>query len=169
MREHSIQVGFARQMRHEPTPSEQRLWGVLRRNQLEGLTFRRQHPIAQTRFIADFCCPALKLIVEIDGGYHNEVEQSEQDKIREELIAEFGYTFVRFTNEQIMNDMTNVLQAIRTAAVRFGIAPLSPCPFPPADGEKGEYTDGTSRGGSNSPFSPSAGGKGQGDRGETQL
>lgn len=87
MYERPIQVSFARRMRREPTLSENALWQQLRRSQLNGHDFRRQHPIPGTRFIADFYCKTLKLIIEVDGGYHNEPEQAERDREREMLVT----------------------------------------------------------------------------------
>jgi very-short-patch-repair endonuclease len=60
----------ARELRQELTPAEKVLWQALRDKQLAGFKFRRQHPI--DRFIADFYCAACKLIVELDGGIHDE-------------------------------------------------------------------------------------------------
>ncbi len=138
-----LQIGLARGHRRAPTVSEALLWEFLRDEKLDGLRFRRQHPVQFTRFIADFCCVALKLIVEIDGGYHNEPEQAERDRVREMLITESGYTFVRFSDRQVLSTMPEVLELIREAVhvLERGLipvgAPTPPAPLPRSAGEGG--------------------------------
>ena len=68
-------IRLARELRQKPTPSEDSLWQELRHHRLNGLHFRRQHPIG--RFLADFFCESAKLVVEVDGGYHLTPEQRE--------------------------------------------------------------------------------------------
>jgi very-short-patch-repair endonuclease len=70
----------ARQLRRELTPAERKLWARLRYRQLEGLHFRKQHPVG--RFIVDFFCAKAKLIIEIDGDTHAEPDQAEYDQAR---------------------------------------------------------------------------------------
>lgn len=70
---------LARELRARSTPEERILWRYLRRNQLNGFHFRRQHVLAG--FIVDFYCPAARLIVELDGSYHH--EQVEADRQRD--------------------------------------------------------------------------------------
>jgi very-short-patch-repair endonuclease len=113
-----LQIALAQGHRREPTESEGVLWEELRGGKLNGLRFRRQHPVQFTRFIADFCCVALKLIVEIDGGYHNDPAQAERDREREVLIAERGYTFVRVSDDEVMTGLSEVLETIRKTAER---------------------------------------------------
>lgn len=93
------------------TPAEALLWSRLRNAQLDGLKFRRQHPPGP--FIADFCCPSQRLIVEVDGDIHD--YQAEQDAARTEEFARHGYRVVRFRNERVLNDVEAVLAAIRSA------------------------------------------------------
>ena len=64
-------LDHARQMRRDPTPAERKLWHKLRNHRLAGLKFRRQQPLGP--FIADFCCPSAKLVVEVDGVSHIEL------------------------------------------------------------------------------------------------
>ena len=99
-------------MRKKPTDAEQVLWQRLRRKAL-GLRFRRQHPL--DRFIVDFCCPAAKLVVEVDGEIHQGL--TEYDAEREGILGSFGYRVVRFRNEQVLSDIGSVLAEIRKATV----------------------------------------------------
>jgi very-short-patch-repair endonuclease len=96
---------LARQMRHEPTPAEQKLWQRLRGKQLMGLKFRRQHPI--DRFIVDFYCRQARLVVEVDGPIHDYTV--EEDAIRQEFIEFQGLRVLRFTNDQVLREIEAVL------------------------------------------------------------
>jgi very-short-patch-repair endonuclease len=100
----------AKNLRSNMTQSEQLLWGYLNNNQLRGCRFRRQHPIHV--FIADFYCHTAKLVIELDGGIHDISEQKEYDSGRTYEIESFGLTVIRFTNEQLTNDLPNVLNQI---------------------------------------------------------
>jgi cyclase len=86
--------------------------------------FKRQHPILY--FIADFYCHRAKLIIEVDGGYHNLQEQYIYDKNRDKELEEFGLKVIRFTNEQVFNDIENVLYVIE-GEVNNRILPSSKC------------------------------------------
>ena len=101
----------ARQLRHEQTPTEAKLWDSLRDRQLDGCKFRRQHPIG--RFIVDFCCPERQLVVEIDGPVHQ--EQTDHDEARTEALQALGYQVYRWTNEQVEQNLVEVLDALRRA------------------------------------------------------
>ena len=103
----------ARKLRKNLTPAEARLWAALRNKQLEGLRFRTQHPVGN--FILDFYCPSCKLVVEVDGEIH--AYQTEYDDARTTKLTDFGCRVLRFTNEQIMNDLPNVLAEIRRFAL----------------------------------------------------
>lgn len=100
----------ARQRRKESTVSEGLLWSILRAKQLSGLEFRREHPIGS--FIADFACATKKLIVEIDGGYHDLT--GEQDIAREQRLRELGWDVLRFTDKDVEQDAEAVARAITT-------------------------------------------------------
>lgn len=102
-------IECARKMRKEPTYAESLLWNELRKERLAGFKFRRQH-IIQT-FIVDFYCPAAKLVIEIDGDIHE--TQLEYDQVRETDLHTMGYQILRFTNEEVINDMVNVIGEIR--------------------------------------------------------
>ncbi|MFI5185828.1 MAG: endonuclease domain-containing protein [Chitinophagales bacterium] len=104
---------YAKQMRENATKAEEILWQRLRNKQINGLKFRRQHPI--DKFITDFYCHEKKLVIELDGNIHKQDEQSDLDKGRTETLNEFGINVLRFNNEEILNDIKNViLQIIKT-------------------------------------------------------
>ena len=100
----------AKKLRENMTKSEIVLWEELKQKKFHGLKFRCQHPI-QT-FIADFYCHQLKLIVEIDGGYHEDVEQTEKDKERTEIINFNDINVLRFSNDDVINNINTVLAKI---------------------------------------------------------
>lgn len=89
------------------TPAEETLWQHLRGRKFKGHKFRRQHPLQS--FIADFYCHTSKLIIEIDGGYHQSPEIKESDEIRTKELEALGLTVIRFSNEQVLNEMESVL------------------------------------------------------------
>ena len=103
-------VARARQLRREGTPAERILWEALRGRQLQGMRFRRQHPIET--FILDFYCPQHKLVVEVDGGIHTEPTVRERDEERQRWIEAHGYEFLRFTNEEVLHELPRVLAHI---------------------------------------------------------
>jgi len=102
----------ARELRREQTPMESRLWQYLRYKRLGGLRFRRQHPIG--RFIVDFCCPAHRLVIEIDGAPH--AEQTEYDQSRTAWLEAHGYEVLRFANRDVRDNLDRVLAGILQAA-----------------------------------------------------
>ena len=98
----------ARELRRPQTPAEQALWCVLRNSQLEGLKFRRQHPIGP--FILDFYCAMLKLAVEVDGDSH--ADQVEYDTARTEWLNDRGIRVIRFTNDEVKKNLDGVVAEI---------------------------------------------------------
>ena len=104
---------FAKANRKSPTEAEDILWQELRNRKLKGCKFRRQHPVAG--YIPDFVCIEKKLIVEVDGGYHNEQEQINFDNARSSWLNENGYTLIRITNEEVINNIREVLQKLGKA------------------------------------------------------
>lgn len=100
----------AKKMRNNPTEAESLLWQYLRGNGLKE-HFRQQHPICG--YIPDFVCLRLRLIIEIDGGYHSEGEQQEQDKIRQDYLEKEGFSFLRFTNEEVLYDTDETIGIIK--------------------------------------------------------
>ncbi len=101
------------QLRKALTPAERKLWSRLRNNQLNGVSFRRQHAVG--KYIPDFCSPKEKLIVELDGGQHAEDEAVRYDNERTKYFESLGYRVIRFWNNQIMKDMNGVILAITYA------------------------------------------------------
>ncbi len=100
----------ARELRNNQTETELILWNVLKDYKLNGFKFRRQHPISN--YIADFYCHKAKLIIEIDGEYHNNKEQIIKDKERTAYFTEIGLKEIRFSNQQILFQIENVLNEI---------------------------------------------------------
>ena len=100
---------FARENRKNATTAEDVLWDYLRNNQLE-VKFLRQHIIGD--YIVDFVSRRNGLIIEVDGGYHSEPRQQENDQLREQVLEEMGYHIIRFTNEEILFDLENVINQI---------------------------------------------------------
>jgi very-short-patch-repair endonuclease len=98
----------SRRLRRDQTDAEAKLWSRLRNAGLNGAKFRRQFPIGE--FIADFCCPESRLVIELDGGQH--AERVHRDEWRSALLARDGYRVVRFWNEEIVNNLDGVLQRI---------------------------------------------------------
>ena len=102
-------LALAQQMRRQPTRAEAQLWSRLRGRQLDGLKFRRQHIIAG--YIADFYCPAIQLVVEVDGPHHQ--CQQPQDEFRTEVLGECGVRVIRVSAEAVMNNLDEVIRYIR--------------------------------------------------------
>ncbi len=105
----------ARQMRREPTPAENRLWQRIRKRQVEGAKFRRQVPFE--RFLVDFCCFEVRLVIEVDGPIHQ--YSVEADAIRQEFLEFLGFRVLRFTNQQVFLGIDGVVGLIGEA-VRAG-------------------------------------------------
>lgn len=105
-------VRRAKALRTRQTDAELRLWYHLRGRRFMNLKFRRQVPLG--RYIVDFLCTEHRLIVEVDGGQHNEHPQRDQQ--RDRWLAEQGYRVVRFWNHQVMQELDAVLERLRTAA-----------------------------------------------------
>lgn len=98
----------ARGLRKRPTLAESRLWAHLRRGQLRGVVFRRQHAIG--RYVVDFCSPRHRLVIELDGRGH--MERSQSDLVRTTVLESEGYRVIRFWNNQVMNDIEGVIAVI---------------------------------------------------------
>ena len=106
----------ARRGRSDPTLPEAIFWKFLRDRRVEGLKFRRQMPLGP--YIADFACPSIRLIVELDGGVH--VLRAESDAARDAWLTTNGWTVMRFGNEAVLKNPALLFQAVRDHAVRYG-------------------------------------------------
>lgn len=104
----------AKRMRKEPTDAEAALWELLRDKKL-GDKFRRQHLIDD--FIVDFVCLSKNLVIEVDGGYHNDPTQKEYDQQRTLYLSEKGFKVIRFTNEEVLGNTEAVLTKIKDILV----------------------------------------------------
>lgn len=105
----------ARDLRKRMTPAETVLWEALRERRLDGIKFRRQHPVGA--YVLDFCCSALRLGVELDGAVHE--GRIEEDADRAAVLAEHGYALLRFPNEAVLHDLSSVLDRIRAECGRL--------------------------------------------------
>jgi very-short-patch-repair endonuclease len=99
---------LAREMRGEPTAAENHLWRRIRKHQLLGFKFRRQHTI--DRFIVDFYCAEARLIIEVDGIIHD--NQQEADQLRTEFLESLGLHVLRFTNGEVLQQTDGVVERI---------------------------------------------------------
>lgn len=98
---------LARNLRKNSTEQEGILWNILRRKQFHNLKFKRQEPI--DKYIVDFVCYSKMLIIELDGGQHNEQKNIISDKERTKVLESFGYKVIRFWNNDINNNLEGVL------------------------------------------------------------
>jgi very-short-patch-repair endonuclease len=101
-------TGNARALRSNLTDAEQMLWRAIRGKQLCDVRFRRQHPVG--KYIADFACPDRMLIVELDGGQHQ--EQVVYDEARTGFLQAQGWTVLRFWNSEVLENLEGVLAVI---------------------------------------------------------
>ena len=113
-----------RTLRHNMTDAERVMWSRLRSCQLNGHKFRRQHPFGD--FILDFVCLEVKLVIEIDGGQHND---STQDVVRDQVLENSGFRVMRFWNNQVLNEIESVVEAIWLELEEYQ---LTPPPSPPS-------------------------------------
>jgi very-short-patch-repair endonuclease len=102
---------YAKDLRNSLTEPEKILWEKLRLKRLNGYRFKPQHPVAG--FIADFYCHTARLVIEIDGGYHDSKSQSEFDANRTSVMNEFGIKIIRFRNEDVIDRIDFVLAEIK--------------------------------------------------------
>ena len=100
----------ARQLRNNMTLQEKKLWYYLRNNQINNCRFRRQYPIGD--YIVDFVCRSKNLVIEIDGGQHNETKNIDYDNRRTEYIQSRGFNVIRFWNNEIDNNIESVYNKI---------------------------------------------------------
>ncbi|WP_131871988.1 MULTISPECIES: endonuclease domain-containing protein [unclassified Bradyrhizobium] len=106
----SIRRAAAKKLRENTTPHERMLWRALKDLPMDGSHFRRQAPIGP--YVVDFFCPAKRLIIELDGGHHNEDATAARDLERQRWLENEGYRVIRFWNSEINADLTAVLERI---------------------------------------------------------
>ena len=99
---------LARRMRREAAPAEKVLWSCLRNRQLGAFKFRRQYPV--DRYVADFCCPACALIVELDGDSHQDREKNDAE--RTQFLERAGFRVLRVVNTDVYETLEEVLLKI---------------------------------------------------------
>ena len=92
------------------TDAEKLLWSKIRRKQLKGYQFYRQKIIGN--YIADFYCPKLKLVIEVDGGQHYSAEGQQNDRMRDAYMTGIGITVVRFSDRDVLKKFESVLEEI---------------------------------------------------------
>lgn len=97
-------------LRKNTTMAEKVLWKKLKDRNLFHVKFRRQHPIE--RYIVDFYCHELKLVIEVDGEIHGHREHCEYDMSRQSALENLGLTVIRFSNHEIIFEMATVLNRI---------------------------------------------------------
>ena len=115
---------LAKQLRVSMTQAEILMWDKLKNKQFKDYKFRRQHPLHH--FIVDFYCHTLKLIIEIDGKYHDSEEQKKEDLIRTELLQFQGLKEIRFSNEKVIKDIDLVLETIENFINSCASSPPTP-------------------------------------------
>ncbi len=112
----------SKELRKFSTEAESVLWNALRSENLEGYKFRRQHVIDQ--FIVDFICLSKKIIIEVDGLIHELPDNKIADEQRSDILKKYGFRILRFTNEDVLTDLGNVLTKILSELT----APSAPSP-----------------------------------------
>ena len=103
----------SRQLRNNMTDVEVALWSRIRGKQLKGYQFYRQKPIGN--FIVDFYCPKGNLIIELDGGQHYSEEGKTKDEYRDSHLEDIGLRILRFSDREVIEDMSGVLEKIWSA------------------------------------------------------
>jgi len=102
--------GHARNLRNKMTDAERRLWSKLRLKQLNGYQFYRQMVIGN--YIVDFCSPALKMVIEVDGSQHYSNEGRASDEIRDKYLHDLGLKVLRFNDREVLTNICGVVENI---------------------------------------------------------
>jgi very-short-patch-repair endonuclease len=122
---------FAHELRNSMTKAEACLWKyALRARQIKGYGFRRQRPVMN--FIVDFICLELKLVIEVDGYTHALEETMRKDWIKQSKLEDAGYHVLRFSDNEVLKDMNNVIRRIE--AYVEDLENLNPPPAPASGG-----------------------------------
>ena len=126
-------IAFARDQRGRANEFAHAVWQIVRNRQCRNQKFRREYPIPP--YTADFCCVALRLIVEVDGEHHQTEEGRQRDELRDRYLAEREYALLRIPGYKVLRDPAGVRCLIETAIDQRiePLGPLTPSPSPPAD------------------------------------
>jgi very-short-patch-repair endonuclease len=107
-------IGLSRVLRKNQTDAEHQLWMILRNHQFEGWKFRRQQPLG--KYIVDFVSFDAKLIIEVDGGQHNQLRNLDEDAHRSKFLEQQGFRVIRFWNSDVLQNLegvaSNILEAV---------------------------------------------------------
>lgn len=109
--------GFSRNLRNYSTLGEILLWQKLKARNLKGYQFNRQKPL--DNYIVDFHCQLLRLVIEVDGGYHNDPVVWVKDQERQKILEDLGLNFLRFSEKEVRNDLISVLQVIEVYFINY--------------------------------------------------
>jgi very-short-patch-repair endonuclease len=109
--QNSAMKGRRRELRRKSTPAEKKLWDALKLFRWENMPFRRQYSVDW--YVLDFYCPKFHLAVEVDGPIHDRVENQGNDKVREDWLKSQSITILRFSNESVMDHLSQVLEKIK--------------------------------------------------------
>lgn len=116
---------YKKYLRRNQTEPEKQFWNLVRNKQVRGLKFRRQHQVG--KYIVDFYCPSVRLIVEIDGETHASEAGKLNDNIRTRFLQSHGYKVVRYTNREVIGNLDGVYQDL--------LKQLNPLPTSPQERE----------------------------------
>ncbi|MBL7871180.1 MAG: DUF559 domain-containing protein [Cyclobacteriaceae bacterium] len=123
---------FANALRKRMTKAEACLWKfALRASQLKGYPFRRQRPVLN--YIADFMCKDLMLIIEVDGITHHDQKVLENDQRRQADLEHAGFTVLRFTDNEVLKNMTGVIAELEDWIEKYEANKSHPQPPPAGD------------------------------------
>ncbi len=101
-----------RDLRKHGTPAEAILWRRIKTKQVEGLLFKRQYGV--DGYILDFFCPAIRIAIELDGGYHHDAKKNQQDAERDScLLEEHGILTLRYPNKVVLEDINKIVNQIQ--------------------------------------------------------
>ena len=121
------QIEKSRQLRKNMTSQERKLWNIIRERRFFGYRFRRQFPISS--YIVDFVCREKRIIIEIDGGQHNEIQNIEYDNKRTEFLKSEGFQVIRFWNNDVDNNMDGIYERLKEVfKIDDKITPPQPSP-----------------------------------------
>ncbi|MBI2857337.1 MAG: endonuclease domain-containing protein [Chloroflexi bacterium] len=141
MRKDRAQTSVARSLRRHLTDAERVLWAQLSGRKLAGIKFRRQQPIGP--YVVDFASLTHQLIVEVDGGHHDEPETRSADQQRTDLFNTRGYRVLRFWNSEVLGNLEGVVETIRRVALERSHPHPSPLPSMEREGSGSLYSENT--------------------------